>query len=49
MVFIYLLLLFFEPTYMLIGQLPRVLGIVSPAIPGIFEMAHHVVAHASRI
>ena len=39
----------FEYSNMLIGQMPRVLGVVSPAIPGIFEMAHHVVAHASRI
>lgn len=34
---------------MLIAQMPRVMGIVTPAIPGIAEMAHHVIAHLSHI
>jgi len=34
---------------MLIGQLPRVLGIVGPSSPGVLEMGSHVMSQLSNI
>jgi carbonic anhydrase len=34
---------------MLVGQLPRVLGIVGPSSPGLFEMGSHVLSQLSNI